>query len=224
MQSTPLVANVTAREEQAWNEQALATPVTQPALRFWHYTEPGLVLGASQSRLLSRMPQDAEHIVARGAGGTAVLTGPWMLSLSLVLPVEHPAARGGPLPAYEWLGRRCQAAMHALGIARAMATADRRDAKSLAWACFAGLSPWEVTVDGRKLVGLAQRRRKQGVLVAAGVLLTPPDWDLACRRMGRPASDAQGLAAAAVSCAELLPQAPAPQRVAETLGKYIGLS
>lgn len=94
-----------------------------------------------------------------------------MLSLNVVLPADHAAARGGPMPAYEWLGRRCEKAMRDLGIDRATATPDRRDAQTLAWACFAGMSPWEVTVDGRKLVGLAQRRRRQGVLVPAGVLL-----------------------------------------------------
>ena len=39
-------------------------------------------------------------------------------------------------------------------------------------ACFGGLSPYEVTVEGRKCVGLAQVRRRHGALFQAAALLT----------------------------------------------------
>eukprot|EP01034_Spumella_vulgaris_P044296 gene44296-55086_t len=38
----------------------------------------------------------------------------------------------------------------------------------LGWACYGGYSPWEVVVGRRKLVGLAQVRRRGGVLLVAG--------------------------------------------------------
>ena len=67
------------------------------------------------------------------------------------------------------------------------------------WACFAGLSPWEVVADGRKLVGLAQVRRSTGVLLTAGVLVSPPDWALLCQAMGKPLTDAMDLECATTS-------------------------
>jgi lipoate-protein ligase A len=222
MSRTCLAETVTAREEQHWNDQALATPVATPMLRFWRYRVPGIVLGASQQGLLSRTAlENGTEVVVRSAGGTAVLTGPWMLSLSALLPPDHAIARGGPMPAYEWLGTRCCRAMSDLGVARAVATPDRRQADSLAWACFAGLSPWEVTVGARKLVGLAQRRRKNGVLVAAGVLLDSPDWALLCRSMGMPPEHAVRLAASTVSCGELLGNVPDADTVALALQSHL---
>ena len=37
--------------------------------------------------------------------------------------------------------------------------------------CFAGIGPGEVTVDGRKVVGLAQRRTRAGALFQCAALL-----------------------------------------------------
>jgi lipoate---protein ligase len=37
--------------------------------------------------------------------------------------------------------------------------------------CFAGLGPGEVTVDGRKVVGMSQRRTREGVLFQCCVAL-----------------------------------------------------
>jgi len=60
-------------------------------------------------------------------------------------------------------------------------------AGAVAWACFGGLSPWElVNAEGRKLVGLAQRRCQTGVLLVAGTLVGATDWFLLCDAMGHP--------------------------------------
>lgn len=222
MSMQPVVHTVTALQEQAWNEAVLDEPVQAPQLRFWRYAQPGIVLGASQSSLLPQVAAPGLETVVRGSGGSAVLAGPWMLSVSAVLPAEHACARGGPMPAYEWLGRHCASAMRELGVGLARATPDKRDAGDLRWACFAGLSPWEVTVDGRKLVGLAQRRRRQGVLVAAGVLLDTPDWPLLCRALGRSADEAARLAASTVSCRQLTGRTPSAEEVAALIEAHVG--
>jgi lipoate-protein ligase A len=221
MSMEAVVHSVTVAEEQAWNEAALDEPVQEPQLRFWRYASAGIVLGASQSSLLPQVAAQGIETVLRGSGGSAVLAGPWMLSVSAVLPADHAFARGGPMPAYEWLGRHCESAMRELGVSQAHATPDKRDAGDLKWACFAGLSPWEVTVDGRKLVGLAQRRRRQGVLVAAGVLLDAPDWPLLCRALGRSAQDAARLAASTVSCRELTGRVPTEEEVAALIAAHV---
>jgi lipoate-protein ligase A len=59
------------------------------------------------------------------------------------------------------------------------------------WACFGSLSAWEVvSADGRKLTGLAQQRRKSGVLLVAGTLIGSTDWALLCDAMGHPEDEA----------------------------------
>jgi lipoate-protein ligase A len=56
--------------------------------------------------------------------------------------------------------------------------------------CFAGLGPGEVTVGGRKVVGISQRRRRDGALFQCAALLA---WD------ARATAAALGLPSAAVA-------------------------
>ena len=81
----------------------------------------------------------------------------------------------------------------------------------LAWACFAGVAPWEVVVDdpatgvARKVVGFAQRRSRHGVLLALGVLVQPAPWRLLAQTLGHPAALADELAATTVDLASVSP-------------------
>ena len=59
--------------------------------------------------------------------------------------------------------------------------------------CFAGIGPGEVTVDGRKVVGLAQRRTRAGALFQCAALLRWDPKEMA-RLAGLDAEAAAGLA------------------------------
>ncbi|AKQ53775.1 lipoate--protein ligase family protein [Bordetella hinzii] len=196
-------------QEQAWNEACLARPVARPSLQLWRYAGPGVVLGRRQYALAQggRLP-GADDLVVRGAGGGAVLTGPWMLSASILLPPDHPLLGTGVVASYRWLGVLHAGLLRDLGIdAHALSpeAVRRHDATGdVPWACFGGLSPWEVAVGGRKIVGLAQVRRKQGVLLASGTLVSAPAWQVLCDALGQPAEDARRLARLTTSCEEQL--------------------
>lgn len=196
-----------------------------PQWRVWTYAAPAIVLGCSQRALQAPAQQRLEGragLLVRESGGGAVLTGPWLVSASVVLPPGHPWLAGGLLPSYQALGQLHTQALQSFGItARAVppdeVRSDRHGRGSVDWACFGSLSPWEVVdAQGRKLVGLAQRRRQTGVLLVAGTLVTPPDWPLLCTAMGRP-QDAASLHQATVSCAELIGRPLLPQELAAHL-------
>lgn len=135
---------------------------------WWHSTEDRvLLLGAGQTL------RGADAAVRRHGGGTAVLAGPGVLGLDVMLPAGHPLAPPDVVETYRWLGAVWRAALHGLGVAAHLVTIPEarratRDAL-IAPACFGSLSPYEVTVEGRKLVGLAQVRRRNGILLQAGV-------------------------------------------------------
>jgi lipoate-protein ligase A len=219
MSAAPLILNyVSAAEEQAWNQASLADTVTGPELRFWAYREPGVVLGCSQRGWLDGEPDGREvELAVRAAGGGAVPVGSWMLSTSIALPTTHPFALLAPSTSYRWLGEAYAKVLQGAGIAAQAIDAEQvrvlqHSAPELSWACYGGLSPWEVVVGRRKVVGLAQVRRRTGVLFVAGLLFGPPDWALLCRVLGRPAEEAAQLAARTTCCmdeagAELSPVA-----------------
>lgn len=217
---TPLLYADGVGAEQAWNERALAEPVRQPTLRYWRHPQAGVVLGASQYKLLPALAPQQVEVVARRAGGGAVLAGPWMLSASVLLPPEHALARGGIGPGYEWLGTHIAAVLQALGLP-AQPAPHKRDAGALGWACFAGVSPWEVLLDGRKIVGLAQRRSRTGVLLAAGLLLDTPDWPLLCTVMGRPRDECAALASCTADAHQALGFVPDAGALAGALAQRL---
>jgi lipoate-protein ligase A len=202
--------SVSAQEEQDWNEAQLASPVQQAGCRLWHYEQPEVVLGCAQHAMLHEPSDGAINKVLRKAGGGAVLVGPWMLSASVVLPNSHPLATNSPVSSYRWLGQCFADVLHRKGIKADAITPEATRAfrqandlgKELSWACYGDLSPWEVVVGQRKLVGLAQVRRSTGTLLVAGLLLRRPDWPVLCQAMQRPTTLAYHLSARTTSLAE----------------------
>lgn len=225
-----------AAAEQRWNDAALAQPVAAPAWRLWTYARPAVVLGRSQRAWAADAAAASPlEVVVRAAGGGAVLVGPWMLGLSALLPAAHPLATSTPVASYRWLGEGVADALHEVGVGDAQALSPEavRERQPPGappdWACFGGLSPWEVVAGGgRKIAGLAQVRRRAGVLLVAGVLLDAPPWPVLCRALRRDAVESERLRRTTVGAAALagtstdalrdrLRDALAP-RLARTLG------
>lgn len=187
-----------------------------PRWRVWTYDSPAIVLGCSQRHLRDQLePRVAGPcaVLDRESGGGAVLTGPWLLGLSVVLPPAHAWLAKGLLESYRHLGELHAQVLAGLGVSATALPPSQLPAHQSAlaaaglpvceWACFGNLSPWEVVdAQGRKLVGLAQRKRQHGTLLVAGTLLSAPDWDLLCAALGRP-QDAALLRQRTVSCEEM---------------------
>lgn len=171
------------------------------------------------------------ELLERQAGGGVVLTGPGMVSASIVLPYGHPLLCESLVGCYRWLGQLHVAALAELGVAAYALPANAlplanamMDVRPVRWACFGGLSPWEVVDAGyRKLVGLAQRRQRSGVLLVAGTLVGATDWRLLCDVMGHPDDEAV-LLRRTVSCEELAGRMIESEVFASALTRLIGNS
>lgn len=147
----------------------LAACVVEPA---------ALVLGSAQPEADAR---PGIPVARRGTGGGAVLCDAGTLLVDLAVPAGHPLAPEDVTDAYRPVGEAIRDALQGLGVgcrtvdvaeARAMSDARRAAARR---ACWAGISPYEVVLDdGRKLVGLAQRRRRGAVLHQIAVPVTTP--------------------------------------------------
>jgi lipoate-protein ligase A len=176
-----------AGEQSAWTEALLAEVVETrvPALR-WRETAPeALSLGRGQPIAdvdLNACAVAGVRVYRRATGGTAVLGGRDLLGLDVVLPPGHRLALSNVAESYRWLGEALAAGLRQLHIAAEAVNPQtaRTQARTLTpddparRACFATLSPYEVAVAGRKLIGLAQARRRGAVLLQGAVLLR---WD-----------------------------------------------
>lgn len=171
--------------------ERLLTVVSQdePATLYWSQAEQaGLVLGFAQKQdILNPAALAAQQlpIYHRRAGGTAVMVGPDLLSLDVILPASHPLVLPDIVESYRWLGTVWVETLQRLGVdtrivppqeahaQRALLKqAETHERESiLLRACFGSLSPYEVVAGQRKVVGLDMIRRRAGSLLQAGLLL-----------------------------------------------------
>nr|MCU0476915.1 hypothetical protein [Anaerolineae bacterium] len=116
--------------------------------------------GFSQSHADADLVRLAAHgwgWVRRPTGGKAILHTD-ELTYSLSLPADHPLAAQSIVESYREISR---ALMHALTVLGAATHSERRPAdspKASGAVCFEVPSHYEITVEGRKLVGSAQVR------------------------------------------------------------------
>jgi lipoate-protein ligase A len=144
-----------------------------PALEIWVFEveQPALVLGSTQRPEIV----DAEacgragvEVVRRRSGGGLVLLEPGnVVWFDIVVPAAqlHAVGVGDDIRASMiWLGDAVAAALGALDVAGVAVHREGLTACS-AWCplvCFAGIGAGEIVVNGRKLVGISQRRTRAG--------------------------------------------------------------
>ncbi len=136
-----------------------------PTLRFYEWSPGCLSLGYGQKIAdvdFERTAAMGWDIVRRPTGGRAILHID-ELTYSLALPADDPIAAGGIIESYRQISEALMAGLQHLG---AHPAADRRTERDSAHspACFETPSHYEMTVNGRKLIGSAQMRRKEGIL------------------------------------------------------------
>lgn len=146
-----------------------------PTLRWYTSTSTAVVLGRGQAAIA---PVGDLEVLARHSGGGAVLMDPDLLSLDVAVPAGHPILDGDMTAVFSRVGAAWARGLTALGVTDLTVydgpnTARRRGSpreQLLAAVCYATLGRGEVLAGGRKLVGLAQRRRRHGALVQCGLL------------------------------------------------------
>lgn len=210
MKGTSALVTQSAQAEQDWIATRMGDDADGVCWRVGNYSSPAVILGCSQSGRHQAAHHRAQahgiELVLRSSGGGAVLAGPGLLSVAMVFPAGHRLVVNGPMAAYRWLGCLHAGVLRDAGLpAVAIAPAAIEARAGPVWACFGGLSPWEVTVDGRKIVGLAQRRAQGKVLLVSGTLVQTPDWPMLCRIVGEPEADADSLHRCTVAVNALTP-------------------
>ena len=151
-------------------------PVARRAVRLCRPTSSAVVLGSTQP--LADVDQAAASVagldvVRRRSGGGAVLVEPGaVVWVEVVVPRSDPLWDDDVGRAFWWLGEAWAGALASLGLTGGDVHRGRLVASP--WSpkvCFAGLGPGEVTLDGRKMVGMAQRRTREAALFQCAVPL-----------------------------------------------------
>lgn len=136
-----------------------------PTLRLYAWSPPCLSLGYGQRAAdvdFARAEAFGWDVVRRPTGGRAILHTD-ELTYCLALPAGHELAAGNIVDSYRRISAALVAGLQKLG---ADPQAERHEGQldTIGAVCFETPSHYEITVNGRKLVGSAQVRRYGGVL------------------------------------------------------------
>jgi lipoate-protein ligase A len=138
-----------------------------PTLRLYAWEPPCLSLGYAQPFSdvdMGRLREAGWEVVRRPTGGRAILHTD-ELTYSVTAPLDEPRVAGSVLESYNRLARALLAALRLLRVPVEMQEHLAANDKGAAGpVCFEVPSAYEITVHGKKLVGSAQARRREGVL------------------------------------------------------------
>jgi len=130
---------------------------------------PVLVLGSAQRAEVvdrARASRSGVEVLRRRGGGGAVLVTPGaQVWADMWLPAADPLWTPDPRRTAVNVGRWWAAALARAGIRAAVNDAGSAHTRWGDLVCFAGVGPGEVLTGGRKVVGLAQWRSREGALV-----------------------------------------------------------
>jgi lipoate---protein ligase len=139
------------------------------AIRVLNPTDRAVVLGSAQpeSHLdLSAVRAAGLQVARRRSGGGAVLVEPGEVAwVDVIIPADDPYWDDDVGRAMWWLGEAWADALAAVGVPDA--GVHRGAMIRTRWSdrvCFAGLGSGEVSLGGRKVVGISQRRTRAGAL------------------------------------------------------------
>lgn len=148
---------------------------TPPTLRLYAWDPACLSLGYAQPASdvdPIRLQERGWELVRRPTGGRAVLHVD-ELTYSVAGPLDEPRLAGTVLEAYNRLAQALMEALRLLGLSVEVQEHARRSERGNSNpVCFEMPSTYEITVGGRKLVGSAQARRREGVLQHGSLPLT----------------------------------------------------
>lgn len=172
---------ITPPARGAWNmavDEALLAAAgsgeSLPTLRLYAWKPACLSLGYAQPYSdvdVERLNFRGWDVVRRATGGRAILHID-ELTYSVTAPLDEPLMQGTILESYQRLARALVAGVWALGIPVEMAAQAPAGGAAKGPVCFEVPSAYEIVSGGKKLLGSAQARKKEGVLQHGTLPLT----------------------------------------------------
>lgn len=161
--------------EGAWNMavdeailESVGAKITAPTLRLYAWQPPCLSLGYAQpvgDVDLPALERSGWRLVRRPTGGRAILHTD-ELTYAVIAPLHEERVAGGVLESYRRLAQALIMALQLLGLNPQSNSSYPipPGAQKNGAVCFEIPSNYEITINGKKIIGSAQARRLSGVL------------------------------------------------------------
>lgn len=140
----------------------------------------------------------------RSGGGAVMVSRADLLWIDVLVPRDDPLWDPDVARAFDWLGRAWQQALATCGIGGEVYAGRLDPGRWGSLVCFAGRGPGEVFVEGRKVIGLSQRRTRACARFQAGLLRR---WEPAefAGLLAVPEPEREALVADLGACAQAVP-------------------
>lgn len=146
----------------AFLERPIPSGLTAAEAWFYSPARPTLVMGSAQDVSLAADAPGVD-VVRRRSGGGAVFVDPAQsLWLDVIVPPSDPRWSDDVRASSHWLGHAWADALSTIGITGEVYGGGLEKTPWGRLVCFGANGPGEVLVDGRKTVGIAQRRTRDG--------------------------------------------------------------
>lgn len=146
--------------------EAVGKGESLPTLRLYAWQPACISLGYAQSFQdvdIARLKARGWEVVRRMTGGRAILHVD-ELTYSITAPNHEPRVLGSVLESYQRLAKALITAVHSLGLPVEMKENAPAENTARGPVCFEVPSAYEIVIDGKKIIGSAQARKKEGVL------------------------------------------------------------
>ncbi|MCJ7659180.1 MAG: lipoate--protein ligase family protein [Anaerolineales bacterium] len=146
----------------------IASGGNPPTLRLYGWEPTCLSLGYAQPWRdinIGNLGDLGWNIVRRPTGGRAILHKD-ELTYAVIAPASEPRLQGSVIESYKYLSKALLQALGQLGASAQAAVFNKNanDQRTHNPVCFEVPSNYEITVKGKKLIGSAQARRREGIL------------------------------------------------------------
>ena len=172
---------ITPAAPGAWNmalDEAILEHIGRsaslPTLRLYAWDPACLSLGHAQPFAdvdVTRLQERGWEVVRRATGGRAILHTD-EITYSIIAPNDEPRIAGTVLDSYNRLAQALLLAVQELELPVEMKEGNTVNGPIPNPVCFEVPSTYEITVNGKKLIGSAQARKKEGVLQHGSLPLT----------------------------------------------------
>ena len=156
---------------------AVSKGSSPPTVRFYSWSPPAISVGYFQDSIhevnISACSELGIDVVRRLTGGRAVLHDR-ELTYSVICPEDDPHFPDNILGTYKLISNCLIRGLNSIGLNALLSPLVKKGSGTSSSACFASPSNYELTVNGKKLVGSAQRRGS-GVFLQHGSILIECD-------------------------------------------------
>ena len=136
--------------------------------------KPTMVFGTAQKNMSLEAGIQCDYVYRKSGGGAVFLEPGQVLWVDFVIPREDPLWCNDIRYSSLWLGEAWVIAMKEIGLLGEVHNKEIQKTELSRLICFAGLATGEVTVSGKKTIGISQRRTREGAWFQCAVLLSWP--------------------------------------------------